>query len=85
MTIKSDVGSFEIETPSDQNSIFEPHLVKKRQTVLNVALDDKILALFCLGISYDDISKHLFDISSLDISKAKISAVTDKLIPMITE
>ncbi len=84
-TVKSDVGSFELETPRDRNSTFEPQLVKKRQTILNAALDDKILALFCLGMSYEDISKHLSDMYGVDISKATISAVTDKLIPIITE
>lgn len=84
-TVKSDVGSFELETPRDRNSTFEPQLVKKRQTVLNAALDDKILALYCLGMSYEDISKHLTDMYGVDISKATISGVTDKLIPIITE
>lgn len=84
-TIKSDIGSFELETPRDRNSTFEPQIVKKRQTILNAALDDKILALFGLGMSYEDISKHLADMYGVDISKTTISTVTDKLIPIITE
>lgn len=84
-TVKSDIGSFDLETPRDRNGTFEPQLVKKRQTVLNAALDEKILALFCLGMSYDDISKHLSDMYGVEISKATISSVTDKLIPIITE
>ena len=84
-TVKSDVGSFDLETPRDRNGTFEPQLVKKRQTVLNEALDEKILALFCLGMSYEDIRKHLADMYGVEISKAKISAVTDKLLPVITE
>lgn len=83
--VKSAIGSFELETPRDRNGSFEPQLVKKRQTVLNAALDEKILALFCLGMSYDDIAKHLADIYGVEISKATISIVTDKLIPIITE
>ena len=84
-TVKSHVGTFELETPRDRNGSFEPQLVKKRQTILNAALDDKILALFCLGMSYDDISKHLQDMYGVEIAKATISTVTDKLIPIITE
>ena len=84
-TVKSDVGSFELETPRDRNGTFEPQLVKKRETILNAALDDKILALFCLGMSYEDIVKHLLDMYGVEISKATISSVTDKLIPIITE
>lgn len=84
-TMKSHLGSFELETPRDREGSFEPQLVKKRQTVLNQALDDKILGLFCLGMSYEDISKHLVDMYGVEISKATISSVTDKLIPIITE
>lgn len=83
--VKSDVGAFELETPRDRNGTFEPQLVKKRQTILNAALDDKILALFSLGMGYEDISKHLTEMYGVEISKATISAVTDKLIPIITE
>ena len=33
-TIKSGIGSFEIQTPTDRNSIFEPEIIRKRQTIL---------------------------------------------------
>lgn len=84
-TVTHSTGCFELETPRDRDSSFEPEIVKKRQTVLNDALDEKVLALFSLGMSYDDIRKHLADMYDLDISAAKISAVTDKLIPLITQ
>jgi len=84
-TVKSDTASFELETPRDREGSFEPQLVKKRQTILNQALDDKILGLFGLGTSYSDIRHHLTEIYGVEISSAKISAVTDKLIPLITE
>jgi len=84
-TVKHSSGSFELETPRDRDSSFEPEIVKKRQTVLNHALDEKILGLFGLGMSYDDIRKHLSEMYGVDISSAKISAVTDKLIPIITQ
>lgn len=84
-TVKHSAGSFELETPRDRDGSFEPEIIKKRQTVLNQALDDKILGLFSIGMSYDDIRKHLAEMYDLDISAAKISSVTDKLIPIITE
>lgn len=84
-TVKHSTGTFELETPRDRDGTFEPEIVKKRQTVLNPALDEKILALFGLGMSYDDIRKHLSEMYDVDISAAKISAVTDKLLPLITE
>lgn len=82
-TIKTGSGSFELETPRDRNSSFEPQLVKKRQTILNDELDNKILALYALGTGYDGIANHLAEIYGVDVSAATISSVTDKLVPQI--
>lgn len=83
--IKSPSGSFELEVPRDRESSFEPQIVKKRQTVLNASLDNKILALYGLGMSYQDIANHLEEMYDFEVSAATISAVTDKLLPVITE
>ena len=58
-TIKSGFGSFDIETPQDRQSSFEPELVKKRQSILADSLSDKIIGLYGLGMSYRDISSHI--------------------------
>jgi transposase-like protein len=81
--VKSDSGAFELETPRDRNGSFEPQLVKKRQTILNAALDEKIINLFSLGMSYSDIKKHLAEMYGVEISSGLISSVTDKLIPIL--
>jgi transposase-like protein len=84
-TIKSGIGGFELETPRDRDGSFEPEIVKKRQTVLNESLDNKILSLYALGMSYEAISSHLAQMYGLEVSSAKISQVTDKILPIITE
>lgn len=84
-TIKTDTGSFELATPRDRDSSFEPEIVKKRQTVLNESLDNKILSLYALGMSYEAIGDHLTEMYGLEVSPAKISQITDRLIPVITE
>ena len=84
-TVRSDYGSFELETPRDRNSTFEPELVKKRQTSLGKSLDDKIIALYGLGMSYTDIARHMEDMYGVEISPATLSAVTDNIMPVITE
>jgi transposase-like protein len=84
-TIKTDTGSFELATPRDRDSSFEPDIVKKRQTVLNESLDNKILSLYALGMSYEAIGNHLTEMYGLEVSPAKISQITDRLIPVITE
>ena len=84
-TLKTASGSFELDTPRDRNGSFDPQLVKKRQTILNEELDQKILALYGLGTSYSGISDHLQDIYGVDVSAATISSITDKLLPQIIE
>jgi putative transposase len=66
--VKSGTGLFELETPRDRESSFEPEIVKKRQTVLNESLDNKVLSLYALGMSYDAIADHLAEIYGLDVS-----------------
>jgi len=84
-TVKSACGAFDLVTPRDREGSFEPELVKKRQTVLNESLDNKILALYAIGMSYESISEHLAEMYGLEVSSSKISLVTDKLLPVITE
>jgi transposase-like protein len=78
-------GIFDLETPRDRDGSFEPEIVKKRQTVLNESLDNKVLVVYALGMSYEAISEHLAELYGLEVSSAKISLITDKLLPMITE
>ena len=73
-------GSFELETPRDRNGTFEPQIVKKHQTTISDEIEEKILSMYALGMSYKDISSHIEDIYQVSISTATISAVTDKII-----
>jgi len=84
-TVKSASGSFQLDTPRDRNGTFEPQLVKKHQTHLTDEIERKILSLFALGSSYQDISGHIAELYGIDVSTATISAVTDKLIPELKE
>ena len=83
--LKTETESFELETPRDRLGTFEPQMVKKRQTVLNESLDNKILSLYALGMSYEAIQDHLAEMYGLEVSAAKISLISDKLMPVITE
>lgn len=83
--VQTSSDSFELLTPRDREGSFEPEIVKKRQTVLNESLDNKVLALYALGMSYEAISEHLAEMYDLEVSCAKISLITDKLLPLITE
>jgi transposase-like protein len=80
-TVKGPTGSFELETPRDRAGTFEPQLVKKHQTHLTEDLERKIIALFALGNSYQDIRSHIEEMYGIGVSNGTINAVTDKLLP----
>lgn len=82
-TIKSTSGSFELETPRDRMGEFEPQLVKKNQTKLSDEIENKIISLYALGMSYRDIQKHIADMYGLEVSDGAITNITDKLIPQL--
>ena len=78
-TVKTASGSFELDTPRDRANTFEPQLVKKHQTQLTDELERKIIALFSLGTSYQDIRSHIADMYGISVSNGTISAATDML------
>jgi len=81
--MKSGVGEFELEVPRDRNGTFEPQIVKKHQTHMSDQIEEKILSLYALGNSYSQIRGHLEEIYGVGFSTASISAVTDKVIPLL--
>ena len=84
-TIKSLNGNFELNTPRDRGGTFSPQLIKKHQTTINDELEQKIIALYGLGMSYKDISSHLQEMYGLEVSTGTLSAVTDKIIHAVKE
>lgn len=82
-TLKTNIGSIEIATPTDRTSSFEPSIVKKRQTILADNLSEKIIGLYGLGMSLRDISGHIEEMYDMQISHTVLSEITDKVIPDI--
>lgn len=83
--LKSSIGNIEVFTPRDRNGSFEPVTIEKRQTVLPGDLDDKIMGLYGLGLSYKDIQTHLREMYGLSVSDGVINSITDRVIPAIRE
>jgi putative transposase len=83
--LKSSDGSFELETPRDRESSFNPEIVKKRETILADNLEKKIIGMYGLGMSLRDISEHIKEMYDTDISAATLSSITDRVIPMVKE
>src|SRR5690606_35727226 len=80
-TLRSGVGTFELSTPQDRHSSFEPEIVKKRQTILADNLSEKIIGLYGLGMSYRDISSHIKEMYDTEISHTVLSQITDRIVP----
>jgi len=83
--LKTGAGTIELDTPRDRNSDFSPEIVKKRETILANSLESKIIGMYGLGMSFRDISAHIKDMYDSDISAATLSAITDKIIPLVKE
>ena len=81
--MKSSVGEFELEIPRDRNGSYESQIVKKHQTTISDEIEEKILSMYGLGMSYTDISSHIEEIYQVSISTATISAITDKIIDKV--
>jgi len=82
-TIKTSDGGFILDTPRDRAGSFEPQLVKKNQTHLTDDIEQKVLSMYALGLSYRDISKHIEDMYKIELSSGTISNITDKIIEKV--
>jgi putative transposase len=80
-TMKSAAGPFELSTPRDRAGTFTPQIVKKHQTHLTDELERKVIALFALGTSYQDIRGHIKELYGMSLSNGTLNAITDKLLP----
>lgn len=78
--LKTSGGQVEIATPRDRSGTFDPQIVGKRQRVLNAELDQKIISMYGLGMSYSDISTHMREIYGVETNDALINAVTDTVV-----
>ena len=82
-TIKSTSGTFKLDTPRDRAGSFEPQIVKKNQSTISNEIEERILSMYGLGLSYRDIIKHIEEIYQVELSTATISAITDKIIDKV--
>lgn len=83
--IKTSHGHVDISTPRDRDGSYNPTLIPKRVRSLGPSLEKKILSLYGLGMSYKDISGHIEEMYGMELSKAQLTAITDKVWPEIEE
>jgi len=82
--LKTSYGKIELETSRDRAGSFEPKIVKKRETTLGEGLDNQVISMYSRGMSYEAIRVHFEELYGLELSKAQISGITDKVWTEIT-
>lgn len=78
-TLRSEYGSIPISPSRDRSGTFEPELVGKRDRQLGMGLEHKILNLYGMGMSYEDIRSHLKELYGVELSDGQLSAITDRV------
>ena len=83
-TVSTEMGDIPVKVPRDRNGEIESDLVPKYSRTVN-GFDEKIIAMYALGLSDKDIQEQIKDIFGCNISPDMISDITDKIIPEIQE
>jgi len=84
-TVKSSTGPLTIETPRDREGVHEPMIVKKWSRELDSGIDEAILSLYARGQSIEDVRYQLRQLYGIEVSAGAISAITDRVLPEITQ
>lgn len=82
-SLRTNSGTIDLSTPRDRAGTFTPELVRKRQTILGDALEERILGMYGLGMSLRDISAHVEQMYDVAISHTTLSEITDRIIPKV--
>jgi len=83
-TVKSELGTVELNIPRDRKSEFEPKIVPKYQRNVT-GIEDKILALYAAGMTTRDIAEQVKNLYDVEISAEMVSNITNRIIPLVAE
>jgi transposase-like protein len=72
-------GDAEIKVPRDRNGEFQSALLKKNSN----EIEQKVIAMYAKGMSTRDIQDLLTELYGIDVSADTISAITDKIWPLV--
>jgi len=82
-TVLTEVGEVVIEVPRDRDGSFDPKIVRKRQRRLP-GVDELVISLAAKGLTTGEISAHLADVYSAEVSRDTISRITDAVLEELT-
>lgn len=74
----TDAGALRIDVPRDRQDTFEPQLIATHERRFT-GFDDKIVALYAIGMTVREIQAFLSEMYSVDVSPDLISRVTDEV------
>jgi transposase-like protein len=80
--LRTSAGDTEIAVPRDRNGEFQSRLLKRHDKNSN-EIEEKIITLYAKGNSTRDIRDTLADLYGIDVSADTISAITDKVWPLV--
>lgn len=83
-TVNSSLGDVEIQVPRDREGSFQPQVVPKRSKDIS-DIEGKVLKMYAIGMSQRDISDIIEDIYGFSISADTVSAITDRVYPLVDE
>jgi putative transposase len=83
-TIKSELGTVELNIPRDRNGEYEPQIIPKYQRSVT-GIEDKILALYAAGMTTRDISEQVKNLYDVEISAEMVSNITNRIMPLVSE
>lgn len=81
-TLQTSAGEQKIQVPRDRNGEFQSSLLEQRRSN---ELERKITALYAKGTTTRDIQETIADIYGVEVTAATISAITDKVWPLVEE
>jgi transposase-like protein len=80
--VRTSEGDTNIQVPRDRNGEFEPKIIRKFASNTN-ELEEKIIGMYAKGMTTRDIQETLEDLYGVDVSATTISAITDKVWPLV--
>ena len=78
-TVTTEVGKVELRISRDRDGSFDPQTVRKGRRRLD-GLSGSVISLYTKGMTTGDIQAHLADVYDTDISRDRISRITDAVI-----
>jgi transposase-like protein len=83
-TLLTEVGPVDIAVPRDRDGTFAPVIVPKRSRRLG-GVEDLVVSLSAKGLTHGEICAHLAEVYGAEVSKDRITAITDRVMEGLTE